>query len=139
LALEWGARIVIFGGPGETNIAADIEKHLKDNCLNLAGKTGMRELMSLIRRCNFFITNDSGPMHIAAAFDIPLVAVFGPTDHATTSPFTEKAVIVRKDFECAPCKLRECPIDHRCMDSIEVSDVVQAALSLQMKTRDGNC
>ena len=88
LAAEWGARIVIFGGPGETGIAADIERGIDSGCLNLAGKTGMRELVSLIRRCNFFITNDSGPMHIAAAFGVPLVAIFGSTDHATTSPFT---------------------------------------------------
>lgn len=130
LAAEWGARIVIFGGPGETNIAADIERNIDGVCLNLAGKTGMRELMSLIRRCNFFITNDSGPMHIAAAFGVPLVAIFGSTDHATTSPFTDRAVIVRKDVECAPCKLRECPIDHRCMTAVTAADVVAAAKRL---------
>lgn len=131
LAEKWSAKVVIFGGPGETGMAADIEKRLaKDICLNLAGKTSVRELMALIKRCNFFITNDSGPMHIAAAFDIPLVAVFGPTDHTGTSPYSDRAAVVRKDVPCAPCKLRECPTDHRCMTEIKADDVVAAAMRL---------
>ena len=131
LAAAWNAKIVIFGGPGETDIAAGIEQLLAGQCCNYAGKTNLRELMALIRRCNFCISNDSGPMHIAAALGVPLVAIFGSTDHATTSPYTDKAVIVRKEVECAPCKLRECPTDHRCMTAVSANDVVQAALQLQ--------
>lgn len=134
LTAAWNAKIAIFGGPGETDIAAGIERHLAGPCCNLAGKTNLRELMALIRRCNFFISNDSGPMHIAAALGVPLVAIFGSTDHATTSPYTDKAVIVRKEIECAPCKLRECPTDHRCMTAVSADDVVQAALCLQETT-----
>jgi len=127
------ARVVIFGGPGETDIAAEIEQHLGGVCLNLAGTTTVRGLMALIRKCSLFITNDSGPMHVAAAFGVPLVAIFGSTDHATTSPYTERAVVVRKDIECAPCKLRECPIDHRCMKAVTADDVVSAAEQLLEK------
>lgn len=127
------ARVVIFGGPGETDIAAEIEQHLGGVCLNLAGTTTVRGLMALIRKCSLFVTNDSGPMHIAAAFGVPLVAIFGSTDHATTSPYTERAVVVRKDIECAPCKLRECPIDHRCMKAVTADDVVSAAEQLLEK------
>jgi heptosyltransferase-2 len=134
LAQLRNAKIVIFGGPGETDIAAEIEQQLCGNCLNLAGKTSVRGLMALIRNCNLFITNDSGPMHIAAAFGVPLVAIFGSTDHATTAPYTERAVLVRKDIECAPCKLRECPTDHRCMTAVSADDVVQASLCLLEKT-----
>lgn len=130
LAEEWSARIVIFGGPGETAIAADIEKRLNGAGLNLAGKTNVRELLALIKRCNFFVTNDSGPMHIAAAFGVPLTAIFGSTDHTTTSPYTEKAVIIRKDVPCAPCKLRECPTDHECMTTVTADDVVEASITL---------
>lgn len=137
LSQRTGARVIVFGGPGETDIAAQIEQQLGDTCLNLAGKTSVRALMALIGRCNLFVTNDSGPMHIAAAFGVPLVAIFGSTDHATTSPYTEKAVIVRKDMECAPCKLRECPSDHRCMQAVTADDVVNAALQL-MKTHTRN-
>ena len=130
LADEWSAKVVIFGGPGETAIAGDIESRLEGAAMNLAGKTSVRELMSLIRRCNFFITNDSGPMHIAAAFDVPLVAIFGSTDHTGTSPYNKKAVVVRSDVECAPCKLRECPTDHRCMTAVTEETVIAAALQL---------
>ena len=138
LADEWSAKIIIFGGPGETDMAADIEDRLKKNtCLNLAGKTTIRELMALISRCNFFVTNDSGPMHIAAAFDVPIVAIFGSTDHTGTSPYSGKAVVVRKDVDCAPCKLRECPTDHRCMTAVSVEDVMDAVRRLYSESIKG--
>lgn len=135
LADDWNAGIVIFGGPGETEIADAIESALHGNCLNLAGKTSVRELMALIRRCNFFVTNDSGPMHIAAAFGVPLVAIFGPTDHSGTAPYSDRAMIIRKDVPCAPCKLRECPTDHCCMTEVTAEDVVSAAVELMHKIR----
>ena len=131
LADQWSAKVVIFGGPGETAISADIDHRLEGTALNLAGKTTVRELMALIKRCNFFITNDSGPMHIAAAFDVPLVAIFGSTDHTGTSPYNSRSVVVRDNtVECAPCKLRECPTDHRCMTAISEESVISAALEL---------
>jgi heptosyltransferase-2 len=130
LSHAWNAKIVVFGGPDETLISEEIEHSLAGNCCNLAGKTAVRDLMALIKRCNFFITNDSGPMHLAAAFGVPLVAIFGSTDHATTSPYTDQAVIVRQAVDCAPCKLRECPTDHRCMTAVSADEVVQAALKM---------
>ncbi len=133
LADKWNARVLIFGGSGEADIAAEIEQQLAGNSINLAGATTVRELMALIRRCNFFITNDSGPMHIAAAFNVPLAAIFGSTDHTGTAPYTERAVIVRKDVPCAPCKLRECPTDHQCMTAVTADDVVAAACGLMDK------
>ena len=137
LADEWSAKIIIFGGPGETAIAADIWHRLDGNAVNVAGKTSVRELMALIKRCNFFITNDSGPMHVAAAFDVPVVAIFGSTDHTGTSPYSNHAVVVRNDVECAPCKLRECPTDHRCMTSVTAESVVNAALELSVRLQSG--
>lgn len=130
LGIEWSAKVVIFGGPGETAIAGDIASHLNGTAVNVAGKTSVRELMALIKRCNFFITNDSGPMHIAAAFGVPLVAIFGSTDHTGTSPYSSNAAVVRIDVECAPCKLRECPIDHRCMTGVTVEAVVRESVRL---------
>lgn len=138
LASEWSAKIVVFGGPGEIEIAVDIENSLEGSVLNLAGKTSVRELMALIKRCNFFISNDSGPMHIAAAFDVPLVAIFGSTDHRGTAPYSKNSVVVRKSVECAPCKLRECPKDHSCMTSITAEDVVSAARKLYLEEQKGN-
>lgn len=127
LARRWGARVVITGGPGETGMAARIEELLGGECVNLAGATSVRQLMALIKRCDFFITNDSGPMHIAAAFNVPLVAIFGSTDHRTTSAFSERGVVVRRGADCAPCMLRECPTDHRCMTAVSAAEVIEAA------------
>ncbi|MCL2760836.1 MAG: lipopolysaccharide heptosyltransferase II [Desulfuromonadales bacterium] len=135
LAMKWGAKIVITGGKGEIDIAGEISGMMINPSLNLAGKTGVRELMALIKRADFFITNDSGPMHIAAAFNVPLVAIFGSTDSSTTYPLSDKAVIVRKPFDCAPCMKRECPTDHRCMTAVTVDDVINAAESLCVARR----
>jgi len=137
LAQKWQAKLLILGGPTEVAIAGDIEAALKGRCLNLGGKLTVRELMALIERCNFFISNDSGPMHIAAAFRVPLVAVFGSTDHRTTYPFSDNSVVVRKDIECAPCLKRECPTDHRCMTGVSAEDVVAAAEKLRAESDRG--
>ena len=131
LARRWGAQLLVFGGPGEVAIARDIESALPGGCLNLAGTLNVRELMALIERCDFFISNDSGPMHIAAAFGVPLVAIFGSTDHRTTYPFSDNSVVVRQEVDCAPCLKRECPTDHRCMTGVSAEDVVAAALKLR--------
>jgi heptosyltransferase-2 len=133
LSCRWGARVVITGGPTEADIAGEIEAAMSGACLNMAGHTSVRILMALIKRCDFFITNDSGPMHIAAAFGVPLVAIFGPTDHTTTSPFSNRAVVVRQDTECAPCLKRECPTDQRCMATVTAAVVVEEAIQLRQR------
>lgn len=131
LSSRWDAKVLITGGPAETGIAADIAELLGRGCLNMAGKTDLRLLMALIGRCNFFVTNDSGPMHVAAALGTPLVAIYGPTDSTTTSPFSERAAVVRVPVDCAPCLKRECPSDHRCMTAVTAALVVEAAVALQ--------
>ncbi|HXC92647.1 MAG TPA: lipopolysaccharide heptosyltransferase II [Geobacteraceae bacterium] len=131
LARRWDARVVITGGRDEAKIAEDICGMMTSRCLNLAGKTGIREMMAMIKRCNFFITNDSGPMHIAAAFEVPLVAIFGSTDHTTTFPLARHTALVRKQVDCAPCMKRECPTEHRCMKEVTAEDVLAAAATLQ--------
>ena len=125
--------IKIFGGPSETEIAADIEKSLKEsrivNYENLAGKTSVEELIENISNLNLFITNDSGPMHVAAAFSIPTVAIFGPTRHTETNQWqNENEMLLRKDVECSPCMQRVCPLQdekehHKCMKLITADDV----------------
>jgi heptosyltransferase-2 len=83
----------------------------------------------LIERCSLFVTNDTGPMHLAVAVKTPVVAIFGPTDFINTAPFGDGHTIVRKKVECSPCLKRECPTDHRCMDLVTVSDVFRAVKS----------
>ena len=130
LASEYGVRVVLTGGPGEVEIGADIARAMQAEALNLIGRTTVRELMAVLGRCRLVVTNDSGPMHIAAALEVPIVAVFGPTDHTTTSPAAAQCRIVRHPVECAPCMLRECPIDHRCMTRVTADDVLAAAREL---------
>ncbi|RMH03794.1 MAG: lipopolysaccharide heptosyltransferase II [Nitrospirae bacterium] len=123
-------KCAIVGGPGEESLGHAIAAHMRSTPLILSGKTSIRELMAVIKRCVVLITNDTGPMHIANALGIPVVAVFGPTDPATTAPFKRGFEIVRSPVRCAPCLLRHCPIDHRCMTHISVDDIYQAARSL---------
>lgn len=128
--------IVIFGGPGEVDIALDIEKSLLEkgvkNYQNLAGKTTIPELINHISSLDLFITGDSGPMHVAAAFEVPTVAVFGPTkDNETSQWMNEKSLIVKKNLDCQPCMKRTCPLGHHdCMNLIKAVDVLDSVKSL---------
>ena len=96
----------------------------------LCGQTSLGELVGVLASLRLLLTNDSGPMHLAAALGTKVVAVFGSTNWRETAPFASRATLVREDVECAPCKLRECPIDHRCMTQVSVERVVAAAEGL---------
>jgi heptosyltransferase-2 len=124
--------IVIFGGSSEKDIAMDIEKSLVEkgikNYQNLAGNTSISELMDHIANLDLFITGDSGPMHVAAAFQIPTVAIFGPTkDNETSQWMNDKSIIVKKNLECQPCMKRTCPLGHHnCMKLIKADAVLKS-------------
>lgn len=121
--------VVIFGAKGEERLGQEIAARLSSRSLVLSGETTIRELMAAVKRCAVLLTNDTGPMHIASSFQVPVVAIFGPTDWRTTSPFGSAHAIVRQPVDCAPCLLRECPIDHRCMTGVTVEQVYEAGLS----------
>jgi heptosyltransferase-2 len=124
--------IIIFGGPNEVEMANEIEQNLKSleifNYTNLAGKTNIQELCANIGGCSLFVTNDSGPMHVASTYQVPTVAIFGPTKHKETSQWmNKKSTIVREDMECSPCMKRECPLGHHeCMKKISHQQVIDA-------------
>jgi len=124
---EQQVSVVIFGAKGEEHLGQEIAARLSSRSLVLSGATTIRELMAAVKRCAMLLTNDTGPMHIASAFQVPVVAIFGPTDWRTTSPFGSAHAIVRQPVDCAPCLLRECPIDHRCMTRVTVDQVYEAA------------
>jgi heptosyltransferase-2 len=125
-----GARVVILGGAADAPVAERIAAAMRTPPLSLCGKTGLPELVGALSRLSLLVTNDSGPMHLAAALGVPLVAVFGPTDWRETAPLGEPQRLLREPVECSPCKLRECPIDHRCMRLVSVERVATAALEL---------
>src|SRR6267143_60216 len=137
VAAEHGGVVLIFGGRGEEELGAAIAGKMTAPAIVLSGRTTVRRLMALIKQCRLFITNDTGPMHIATAFGVPTVAIFGPTDPATTSPFGSRHELVRHPVDCSPCLLRECPIDHRCMQGISV-EMVRAAAMRQIGTRSAS-
>ena len=121
--------VLILGAKGEEALGNSVAEHLTVRSAVLSGRTNIRELMAATKRCTILLTNDTGPMHMAAAFAVPVVAVFGPTDWKTTAPYGQEASIVRQPVGCAPCLLRECPIDHRCMTGVTVDMVYEACLS----------
>lgn len=123
------AAVVILGAKGEELLGTDIAARIQGRSVVLSGATTIRELMAATKRCRLLVTNDTGPMHIAAACGVPVVAVFGPTDWRTTAPYGQEQAIVREPVDCAPCLLRECPIDHRCMARVPVDRVYEASLS----------
>lgn len=119
--------VMFFGDPTGTPLVNEICKNFPSRVINMAGKTTLRELLALINACTVFLTNDSGPMHIAAALQVPLVALFGSTSEIKTGPYGSGHVI-HKHVECSPCYKRVCPIDFRCMKRIETDEVYNALL-----------
>jgi heptosyltransferase-2 len=95
--------------------------------------------MAVIKRCAVLVTNDTGPMHIAAALGVPVVAIFGPTDWRTTSPSGAEHALLRHAVDCSPCLLRECPIDHRCMTGVTADEVYQAGLPIVSRRSGLSC
>ena len=123
-----GVRIIIFGGPGDQKLGQEISEKMRHRPLDLSGKTSLGEAMALIEKCDLFITNDSGLMHVAAALDVPLVAVFGSTNSVATGPLGSHSRVVQATLPCSPCLKSECPEGHlNCMDLIDVDQVFDAA------------
>ena len=124
--------IVIFGGDNETDFANEIENYLVENKIhnysNLAGKTSFNQLAKYISNLDVFITGDSGPMHLAASFQIPTVALFGPTNPIETSQWKNpRSAIVKKNLDRQPCMKKTCPLKHhKCMKLIEAKEVVSS-------------
>ncbi|KAF3362210.1 Uncharacterized protein PHSC3_001277 [Chlamydiales bacterium STE3] len=125
--------ILFFGDQNGASLVEKICRDLPDRVLNIAGKTNLRELMALINACSLFLTNDSGPMHIASAFQVPLLSLFGSTDEIKTGPYHHEKVI-HKHVPCSPCFLRKCPKkDFPCMESIEVEEVYRELMVILNK------
>ena len=127
-------KIMIFGGAGERDMCERIERILRENgaeCENLAGKTSVRELCENIggiqQSGGIFVTNDSGPMHIAAAYKTPTITLFGPTRFTQTCPWrNENARILHLNLACMPCMKRVCPLKtHACMKDLSPQAVIQ--------------
>jgi heptosyltransferase-2 len=126
------SRIVFIGAASERDDAERIIRQMKRRgAINLAGATGMAELIGALDACDLLISNDTGPAHIAAALGRPTLTIFGPTNEFETAPQGARAESIRAEgVECARCMLRDCPIDHRCMTRIAPEEVFERALKL---------
>jgi heptosyltransferase-2 len=127
---------LILGGKGDAEVAGRIESDFRPRASglkNLTGRTSLRELCALLKICRVMLTNDTGPMHAAAALGTPVVAAFGSTDPRLTRPGLpgdSRHRLLESDAPCSPCFLRKCPIDFRCMNGIGVGRVVEAVLEI---------
>jgi heptosyltransferase-2 len=124
LSRSLNAAIMIFGGPSDRDLGRRITRMMQTPAIDLSGRTRLGEAMALIDRCDAFITNDSGLMHVAAALNTPLVAIFGSTNSTTTSPYSPTSRIVRVPIDCSPCMQPVCPLGHmNCMKRVTVEMV----------------
>ena len=127
---ERGATCFYFGSAQESALAEEVKVLAGVPSISLAGKTSLAEFMQLVQGCDLFVTNDTGTMHVAAGLGVPTLAIFGPTNESETRPLAARVALVTGEAYCRPCKLRHCPIDHRCMTSVTVGQVLRAALEL---------
>jgi heptosyltransferase-2 len=134
-ALRIGGPVALFGSKAERelcDVVAELVRKSGAAVHNFAGETTLAEFIDLAAACRVFLTNDSGAMHIVSALGVPTVTIFGATDHTTTGPTGPLARVVRRQVECSPCLLRECPIDHRCMTAVTVDHVLEAVEALRV-------
>ena len=126
---QWGAISIFFGSPQERPLVESLLPKAGKAALSLAGKTSLDEFIRLVQGCDLYVTNDTGAMHVVAALGVPTLAIFGPTDEQGTRPLGPRGELLTGTADCRPCKLRHCPIDHRCMTSISVEEVLRTARS----------
>lgn len=117
---RFGLSSIVVGGPGDGELAAQIP-----GASDLTGKTSLMELAALMESASLVITNDSGPMHIAAALHRPMVAIFGPTNPVRTGPYGHMDAVIRANTDCSPCYKRQCPRQHECMLYMEPARIIE--------------
>jgi lipopolysaccharide heptosyltransferase II len=135
VAEKIGGEWVLFGTSKDAECGDQIAAALGERCINLIGKTTLEELIDELRRCRLLLTNDTGTMHLATLLGVPVVAVFGSTEPKLTGPLGAKSHVVRRQVECSPCFLRECPLDFRCMKAVTSEEVAETVSRLLASTQ----
>ncbi|HEX4797605.1 MAG TPA: lipopolysaccharide heptosyltransferase II, partial [Humisphaera sp.] len=132
---EQNATILLSSAPRERPIIESIKRYMRHAPLDLSNKgTTLGSLKEIVRRCDLMITNDTGPRHIAAAMDVPVVTIFGPTFPEWTEIYYAKEKQVAVKVFCGPCQKKVCPLDHRCMTRVSPAMVYEAAMGLLGKS-----
>ena len=134
LVQRFNAQIILTGSPDEEQTVQAVLAHIKSPALNLAGKTSLGGMAALMSKLDLFISNDTGPSHIACAVDTPSITLFGPADFRRWAPLdTIRHPFVRRPVACSPCGYWKCPIDHRCLRWLSPEMVLPLAQSFLQK------
>ena len=132
LIKQYNCQIIIFGSPGDLPLVREIASQMKSTPILAGGKTSLKELSALISRCDLLVSGDTGPLHLAVAAQVPVVALFGPTDYHYSGPYGEKKQVVSKQLLCGPCfRKGDCPRKTICLKGIEVEQVMKAVKKLE--------
>jgi len=125
--IENGNEVIFVGGPSDKKrVEYIISMMEKDRVINATGKTNIKELAALVKKCDLVISNDSGPVHVAAAVGTKTITIFGPSDENKYKPYGEIHEIVKTEIDCRPCGEHECPLGHHnCMEKIEITDIME--------------
>jgi heptosyltransferase-2 len=133
LSHQLGARVLLLGGAEERALVGQLSLAIGDRCLDLSGKTTLGRLMAVLERCQVLVSNDTGPMHLAAALGTHVVAIFGSTDPLRTGPLGP-SLVIKHPMTCSPCFKRHCPLDsYACLKRIPVDQVYEGVQDLLMR------
>ena len=128
--IESRRQVLLIGSKDELDVSEDVVRRMQNKPVVLTGKTSLDQITAVLDRADLIVTNDTGPAHIGAALGRPTIVIFGPTNPLTTRPFAPEANVLINPPDCAPCMLRDCPIDHRCMTAITVDEVFERSQTL---------
>jgi heptosyltransferase-2 len=130
-----GCGVLVLCGPAEKELAGEIVRQARHPAIHSLGHhpLSLGLIKACVRRADLLITTDSGPRHFAAAFNRPVVTLFGPTHIGWTETYYPQAVHLQKKVDCGPCQLRTCPLDHRCMKLLTPLEVFTAAQDLSAR------
>src|SRR2546427_4116710 len=132
---DWSSDVCssdLIGGRDERPVGKQVMRAMQTAPIDLIGQTTLKELIALLRRARLLVTNDSGPMHLAAAVGTPVIALFGPTDPARTGPYGAGHTVLRSGVPCSPCFSRRCmnAVTMECLTSIAPQQVLETATRL---------
>ena len=133
---EWGAKVAVIGTQKEKELGETLISSAAPGVVNFCGMTGLGDALALIQRCQMFVTNDSGLMHVAAALRVPTVAIFGSTDPVATGPRGKNARIVKQDMECSPCLKPDCAVGYRCLLAVQPEEVWRTMQQLRAEGKE---
>jgi ADP-heptose:LPS heptosyltransferase len=131
---RYGVKALIIAGPKDIALAQNVMQRMRHPAVNLAGKVSLSQLASALKRCQLFISNDSGPVHIASSVGVPVISIFGRNQKGLSpkrwGPVGEKDKVIHKEVGCIECLAHNCKKDFACLKAITVDEVLKVADSI---------